>query len=42
MASPIGLALVGKAVGDVAILKLPATTRRLEITALATIHERVG
>lgn len=42
MASPIGLALVGKAVGDVAILKLPAATRRLEITGLATIHEKVG
>ena len=40
MASPIGLALVGKAIGDVAILKLPAKVRRLEITALSTIHER--
>ncbi|HEY9516613.1 MAG TPA: GreA/GreB family elongation factor [Gemmatimonadaceae bacterium] len=41
MASPIGQALVGKAVGDVALLKLPASVRRLEILALATIHEKV-
>ena len=40
MASPIGQALVGKAVGDVALLKLPASVRRLEILALATIHEK--
>jgi transcription elongation factor GreA len=38
MASPIGRALVGKAVGDVAMLKLPAATRRLKIVELATIH----
>jgi transcription elongation factor GreA len=41
MASPIGQALIGKAVGDVALLKLPASVRRLEILALATIHEKV-
>jgi len=40
MASPIGRALVGKGVGDVAFLKLPASTRRLKITELATIHEQ--
>lgn len=39
MASPIGRALVGKAVGEVAILKLPTTVRRLKIVELATIHE---
>lgn len=39
MASPIGRALVGKAVGDVTILKLPAVVRRLKIIELATIHE---
>jgi transcription elongation factor GreA len=39
MASPIGRALVGKAVGDTAILKLPAAVRRLKIIELATIHE---
>ena len=38
MSSPIGRALVGKGVGDVALLKLPATTRKLKITELQTIH----
>jgi transcription elongation factor GreA len=39
MSSPIGLALVGRGVGDTTILKLPATMRRLKIVALKTIHE---
>jgi transcription elongation GreA/GreB family factor len=39
MSSPIGLALVGKGVGDTTILKLPATIRRLKIIALKTIHQ---
>jgi transcription elongation factor GreA len=39
MSSPIGKALVGKCVGDVAFLKLPARTRRLMILELVTIHE---
>ena len=38
MSSPIGRALVGKGVGDVVILKLPAMTRKLKITELQTIH----
>jgi transcription elongation factor GreA len=38
MASPIGRALVGKAVGEVAMLKLPTMTRQLEIIQLLTIH----
>ena len=38
MSSPIGRALVGKGVGDVVVLKLPATTRKLKITELQTIH----
>ena len=38
MASPIGRALAGKAVGETAILKLPARTRRLKIVDLVTIH----
>lgn len=42
MASPIGRALVGKAVGDVAILKLPTSVRRLKIIELATIHQSVA
>lgn len=39
MGSPIGRALVGKAVGEVAFLKLPARTRRLRIIELFTIHD---
>jgi transcription elongation factor GreA len=39
MSSPIGLALVGKSVGDSTILKLPAAIRRLKIVGLKTIHE---
>lgn len=39
MGSPIGRALVGKAVGDDIILKLPAMTRRLRIIELVTIHQ---
>ena len=39
MASPIGKALVGKGVGDVALLKLPTILRRLKITELTTIHQ---
>jgi transcription elongation factor GreA len=38
MSSPIGLALVGKGVGDSTVLKLPAMIRRLKIVALKTIH----
>jgi len=39
MASPIGRALVGKTVGDLAVLKLPARLRKLRIRALTTIHQ---
>jgi len=39
MASPIGRALLGKAVGDVASLRLPAGLRQLELVALRTIHD---
>jgi transcription elongation factor GreA len=39
MSSPIGRALVGKAVGDLTVLKLPAATRRLKILELLTIHD---
>ncbi len=42
MSSPIGRAWVGKGVGDVTLLKLPASTRQLQIMELATIHERAG
>lgn len=39
MSSPIGLSLVGKAVGETIILRLPARTRRLLIVELKTIHQ---
>jgi transcription elongation factor GreA len=39
MASPIGRALLGKAVGDVANLKLPGGLRQLEVVELKTIHQ---
>jgi transcription elongation GreA/GreB family factor len=39
MSSPIGRALVGKAVGDDVLFKLPARTRRLRILELKTIHD---
>jgi transcription elongation factor GreA len=39
MASPIGRALLGKAVGEVANLKLPAGMRQLEVVDLKTIHD---
>ena len=41
MASPIGRALSGKAVGETAFLKLPAMTRRLKVVELQSIHESV-
>lgn len=39
MSSAIGLAVVGKALGEVAVLKLPAGTRRLKVVDLKTIHD---
>ena len=39
MASPIGKALVGKAIGETAILKLPTIVRRLRVVELKTIHD---
>ena len=39
MASPIGRALVEKALGDEVILKLPSSVRRLKIVELRTIHD---
>ena len=41
MSSPIGRALLGKAVGESFMLKLPAATRRLKLVELATIHDDV-
>jgi transcription elongation factor GreA len=42
MASPIGRALLGKAVGDEIVLRLPAATRRLKLIELQTIHDDVA
>ena len=38
MSSAIGKALVGKAVGELVLLRLPNVTRKLEIIDLKTIH----
>ena len=40
MGSPIGRALLGKGVGETAILKLPASVRRLKVLELQTIHQQ--
>ncbi len=40
MGSPIGRALQGKGVGELAVLKLPTMVRRLTIIELVTIHAR--
>jgi transcription elongation factor GreA len=39
MSSAIGKALVGRGVDEVVVLKLPASTRRLKIIGLKTIHD---
>jgi transcription elongation factor GreA len=39
MSSPIGRALLGKSVGEIAYLRLPALTRQLKVTELRTIHD---
>lgn len=39
MASPIGRALLGKSVGEIAYLKLPTMTRQLKVVELKTIHD---
>jgi len=39
MASPIGRALLGKAVGEIAYLKLPTMVRQLRVVELRTIHD---
>jgi transcription elongation factor GreA len=39
MSSPIGRALLGKSVGEVAYLRLPTMVRQLKVTELRTIHD---
>ena len=40
MGSPIGRALLGKSVGETAVLKLPTSVRRLRVVELQTIHQQ--
>jgi transcription elongation factor GreA len=42
MSSPIGRALLGKAVGDELVLRLPTITRRLIVIELTTIHDNAA
>lgn len=42
MGSVIGLALSGKAVGETAVLRLPAIVRKLKVVELITIHDAPG
>ena len=39
MASPIGRALLGKAVGEMTQLRLPTMMRTLKVVELTTIHD---
>jgi transcription elongation factor GreA len=39
MSSPIGRALLGKSVGEIAYLRLSTVTRQLKVTELQTIHD---
>ncbi len=40
MSSPIGRALLGKKVGEIAFLKLPSMVRQLKVAELQTIHDQ--
>jgi transcription elongation factor GreA len=42
MSSPIGRTLLGKAVGESFVLRLPAATRKLKLVELQTIHDDVA
>ena len=42
MSSPIGRSLLGKKVGEVALLKLPTTMRRLKVKDIQTIHDQAA
>jgi transcription elongation factor GreA len=39
MASPIGRALLGKGLGEIAFLRLPAGMRQLKVVELQTVHD---
>jgi transcription elongation factor GreA len=42
MSSPIGRALLGKAIGEAVVLRLPASTRQFVVVELRTIHDDVA
>jgi transcription elongation factor GreA len=42
MASPIGRALLGKAKGEIAYLRLPTMVRQLKVVELLTIHDQAA
>jgi transcription elongation GreA/GreB family factor len=42
LASPVGQALLGRCIGDTVEIRTPQKLRRVRITALRTIHERLG
>jgi transcription elongation factor GreA len=41
VSSPLGRGLVDKKVGDVALVQLPAGTRKLKVLGLKTLHEQI-
>jgi transcription elongation factor GreA len=41
VSSPLGRGLVDRAIGDVAVVQLPAGVRKLKIVALRTLHEQL-
>lgn len=41
VSSPLGRGLVDRAVGDVAVVQLPAGERKLKIVALRTLHDQL-
>lgn len=42
VSSPLGRGLVDRAVGDVAVVQLPAGLRKLKILSLRTLHDQVA
>ena len=42
IASPVGRSLIGKRVGDRAVIRTPGGTRACEVTKLQTLHDSAG
>ena len=42
VASPVGRSLIGKRVGDRAVIRTPGGTRACEVTKLQTLHDSAG